>query len=297
VIEPDGNTPVEGMFIKSDQNDINAVTDANGFYEFQVDSNWAGVATPQKEGFIFEPNGYVYSNVNQDLNNMDYIAAQITFKITGYVLEEGTALPINGVNVSADNGGGSAITNADGYYEIVVEYGWSGNVTPVKNACGLEPKSRSYQNVIADYADQNYTGHIYEFKISGWVRNIYESAVEGVLVDANSGGSEATTDSSGYYEVWVDAGWSGTVTPSKTNYAFDPVLMSYADVQSDYPDQNFIAGSMYDLDCDGHIGWGDVIVLSGNWLLTEPGHAGNFVEDGRIDFMDFAAFGVVWKNK
>jgi lysophospholipase L1-like esterase len=297
VIEPDGNTPVKGMFIHSDQNDINAITDTNGFYEFQVDSNWTGVATPQKEGFLFEPNGYAYSNVNQDLNNMDYIAAQITLEISGYVLEEGTALPINGVNVSADNGGGSAITNANGYYEIVVEYDWSGNVTPNKNACGIEPKSRYYQNVTADYADQNYTGHTYEFKITGLVRNICDSPVEGVLVDANNGGGEATTDSNGYYEVWIDEGWSGTVTPAKTSYAFAPVLRSYVDVQSDYPDQNFITGNTYDLDCDGIIGWSDVKVISENWLSTDPGAAGNFVEDGQVDFLDFAAFGTVWKNK
>jgi lysophospholipase L1-like esterase len=297
VIEPNGNTPVKGMLIKSDQNDINAITDSNGFYEFQVDSNWAGVATPQKEGFIFEPNGYVYSNVNQDLNNMDYVAAQITLKITGYVLEEGTALPISGVNVTADSNGWSAITDVNGYYEIIVDYGWSGNVMPNKNACGIEPKSRGYQNVTADYADQNYTGHIYEFKITGWIRNICESAVEGVLVDANNGGGEATTDSSGYYEVWVDAGWSGTVTPARTNYVFDPILMSYADVQSDSTDRNFITGSMYDLDCNGLIGWGDIRAMAINWLSTVPGATGNLNGDGRVDFRDFAVFSSIWQNQ
>jgi hypothetical protein len=177
-----------------------------------------------------------------------------------------------------------------------VEYGWSGNVTPNKNGCGIEPKSRSYQNVTADYADQNYTGHIYEFKITGLVRNICDSPVEGVLVDANNGGGEATTGSDGSYEVWVDGRWSGTVTPARTNYAFDPVSMSYSDVQSEYAGQNFVTGSSYDLDCDGIIGWKDARVIFQNWLSTDPGVAGNFVEDGLIDFRDFAVFGMAWNK-
>jgi lysophospholipase L1-like esterase len=297
VLEPDGNTPVEGMFIRSDNNDVNAVTDANGFYELQVNYDWSGVATPQKNGYIFEPNGYVYSNVNQDLTNRDYIAAPKTFMIAGFVFEQNSITPISGVNVSADNGGGSAITDANGYYEIVVDFNWSGNVTPGKYAHGFEPNSKHYKNVNHNYAaDQNYSGTEYDLRIYGYVRNGCNVPIEGVQVDATDGAISDATDSNGFYEVWVDAGWSGTVTPAKKNYTFVPTLVSYTDVQADQP-KNYTAGNIYDLDCDGLIGWGDLMVMADNWLSTDPGAAGNFVVDERVDFRDFALFASVWLDK
>jgi hypothetical protein len=42
--------------------------------------------------------------------------------------------------------------------------------------------------------------------------------------------------------------------------------MSYANVLGDIADQNYVANNIYDLDCDGTIGYGDVAVISENWL-------------------------------
>ena len=112
-----------------------------------------------------------------------------------------------------------------------------------------------------------------------------------MLVDADNGGGEGTTDVNGFYEVWVDSAWSGVVTPAKAHYTFDPNWISYVNVLADQPDQNYIANSVYDLDCDGSIGWGDVGVMADNWLKTG---AGDIDKDGDVDFSDFAEFGVAW---
>ena len=297
VKEPDGHTAVAGMVISSDNNDVNAVTDANGFYELQVNYHWSGVTKPKKNGYIFEPNGYVYSNVNQDLTNMDYTAAPTMFTISGFVLEQGSATPISGVSIVADSGGGAATTGANGYYEIVVDYNWSGEVRPDKYGLVFEPNSRHYEDVNQNFtADQNYAATEYDFRIYGYVRNECAVPIEGVLVDATNGAVSDTTDTNGFYEVWILEGWSGTVTPVRTNFTFESVSTGYADVQADEA-ENYIADNIYDLDCDNQVGWGDVFAMADNWLSTDPGAAGNFIADGRVNFLDFAFFVTVWQNE
>jgi lysophospholipase L1-like esterase len=295
VREASSNAPVEGVLIQACE-DINTVTDANGFYELWVDYRWSGVVAPQNDGYIFGPNGFSYTNVNQDYADMNYTATPKYFKITGFVFEQDYVTPINDVNVSADNGGGSALTDADGYYELWVEYNWSGNVTASKYACAFEPESIHYEVVNRDYTDQDYTGNQFNFRITGFVSNDCNVPVKDVLVDADNGGGKGLTDAYGFYEVWVDEGWSGTVAASRQYYTFAPNLMSYVNVQADVADQNYIADSIYDLDCDGSIGWGDFEIIANNWLLTGPAIPGDFIVDGTVNFLDFAEFKRVWQD-
>jgi hypothetical protein len=297
VFETDGNTPVQGVLIQTDSNDINAVTDANGFYQLPVDYNWSGTVMPQKAGYVVDPNKDVFTNVTQDYNDVNYTATLLTFKIAGFVYEQGSAAPMSDVNVSADNGGRLALTDANGYYEIVVDYSWSGNVTPGKYACAFEPNSRHYEHVDQNYiADQNYAGHNYDFKITGCIKNGCDIpiAIEGVLVYADNGGSRDTTDADGLYEVWVDSAWSGTVTPTKRNFILNPGFMSYVNVLADQSDNNYVANSIYDLNCDGYIDWGDVDIMAENWLRRLETSDGDINQDGDVDFRDFADFRAAW---
>jgi hypothetical protein len=73
--------------------------------------------------------------------------------------------------------------------------------------------------------------------------------------------------------------------------------MSYVDVLTDVCDQNYIASNIYDLDCDGSIGFGDLAVMAGNWLLNGPEIPGDFNADETLDFLDFAEFGIAWEEK
>jgi subtilisin family serine protease len=305
VVEIDGNTPVEGVLMQTDHNDINTVTDVNGYYDLLVDYNWSGIVMPQKEGYIFEPNSFTYTDVNSDHNDVNYTATLKTFKIAGNVFGPDLVTPMNDVNVSAENGGGpwtsryggwSSLTDTNGYYEVRVDYNWSGNVTPARYAYAFEPNGRYYADVNQDYTvDQGYTGTLLTYRISGYVKNECNVPIEGVLVSTNN--NQDTTDVNGFYEVWVDYGWSGTVTPGKKHYTFDPNQMSYIDVFADQPDQNYIAYNIYDLDCDGSIGLGDVAVMANNWLVTGVGIPGDFNVDGDVDFIDFAEFGIVWNDR
>jgi hypothetical protein len=306
-LEPDGVTPVEGALIQSDGNDVNTVTDVNGYYEFIVDCGWSGVVTPQKEGYVFEPNSVVFTDVNQDYSDMDYTASLMTFRIAGFIFEQDGDTPISDVNVSAENsggpwttkyGGGTSRTDADGYYEVWVDCNWSGKVRPDKYAYVFEPNVSNYENVNQDYTEgQDYIGNELELRIFGFVRNECNAPVAGILVEPDNGGSYAVTDLDGFYEVRVDEGWSGTVSPVRIKCTFEPNLLNYTNLQADQPDQNYIIYNVYDLDCDGRVGENDFAIMTANWLVTGPDIPGDFINDEIVDFLDFADFGDVWQKK
>ncbi|MGD0077832.1 MAG: hypothetical protein ABSB91_04290, partial [Sedimentisphaerales bacterium] len=304
IFEPDGNTPVVGTLVSA--GDVNTVTDANGYYTLAVEYGWSGVVAPQKEGYVFEPNSDTYTGITQDYADANYTAQLMTFVIAGHVFGPDHITPISDVNVSAENGGGAwtrkygggtSKTDENGFYEVVVDYNYTGKVTPDKYAYAFEPNGLSYANVLADQPDQDYAGTLMTFRITGYIRNGCNVPVAGVLVSANNGGGQGTTNAEGLYEIWVDYAWSGTVTPEKQYYTFAPAATDYVEVLADQADRNYIANDVYDLDCDTLIGLGDVGVLAENWLLTGTGIPGDFNADGQIDFLDFVDFANVWNNK
>jgi hypothetical protein len=82
------------------------------------------------------------------------------------------------------------------------------------------------------------------YTISGYVKTSDATAIEGVSVSAGSDIEGDVTDASGYYELKVPLGWSGTVTPNHADWGFNPTLRVYTSatpVNSDKPDQDFIA--------------------------------------------------------
>jgi hypothetical protein len=188
---------------------------------------------------------------------------------------------------------GNPVTGG-GYYSGLVNSGWSGTVTPAKAGYIFEPNSYNYADVNHDYNDMNYAATLITLKIAGSIKNDCNVPIAAVFVDANNGAGAGTTDANGRYEIGVNYGWSGTVSPSKLHYTFVPNLRSYNNVSADLPDQNYVAVNIYDLDCNGSIGLGDVGVLAQNWLKTASGIAGDLDADNNVDFIDFAIFGIVW---
>ncbi len=225
------------------------------------------------------------------------------YTISGYTLEPDGTTPIAGVLMDANSNVGNpdvnyAVSDANGYYEVKVPYGWSGKVVPTKYAYGFEPNSRQYFNVNSNQSDQDYSGRLLTFAISGYIKNDCNVPIADVLVDANEGGGEAITDVNGFYEVWVDYNWSGTVTPTKKNYTFDPNWRPYTNVLDDMIDQNYTATNIFDLDCDGVIGLGDIGVFSDNWLVTGENVQGDIYKDENniVNFLDFSMFAKVWQG-
>ncbi len=130
--------------------------------------------------------------------------------------------------------------------------------------------------------------------IAGCISEPNGTPVEYVLVSADPNGGSDITDPNGYYEVLVPYDWSGTVTPREDGHLFDPCERTYSNVTTDLLGQDYEDVSIYDLDTDRLIGWGDVKVICDNWLLTGPDVPGDLHEDDIINFLDFAEFGLAW---
>ena len=89
---------------------------------------------------------------------------------------------------------------------------------------------------------ENHTIHS-EFALNTYVvvGRIMENGVglENVFMDGLP--RRLWSDPNGFYSVMVDYGWSGTVTPEKRGYAFEPVFRNFSNVTSNQLDQNFAA--------------------------------------------------------
>ncbi len=207
----------------------NTVTDGNGYYSAVVKYGWSGTVTPVMAGYTFEPQKTTYPKVTSDQSNQDYIATVKTFTISGTARIDGA--PAEGVTMTGLPG--NPITGSSGTYKAIVDYGWSGSATPIKDGYIFTPNTKSYTAVIRDMPNQSYTGVLLTFTISG------SSEVEGVTMNGLPGNPK--TGRNGMYSATVKFGWSGIVKPTKQGHTFEPAEMSYTDVTSSYPNQDYAA--------------------------------------------------------
>jgi hypothetical protein len=217
-------------------------TGSDGYYQLSLPSGWSGTVTPGKSGYIFSPASQSYRNVSAD-QTQDYTGTLGQVKISGSIkLSDGTA--ISGVTLTATNGGVTT-TDANGYYQLTVDSGWSGTITPAKTGYKFNPASQSFTNVISDQI-QDYTG-IKVYAISGYVRDSADSGISGITLTATNDGGADATDANGYYQLAVPEGWSGTVAPSGGIYRFfvlsdtaGGATRSYTNVASNQSGQNYL---------------------------------------------------------
>jgi len=210
-------------------------TNTSGYYEIVVPYGWSGNITATLTGYYFTAKNY--TNVTTDQANQDFSGYQPT--ISGVITSYGVAL--EGVTLTASNGGGTAITNSSGNYNLTISYGWSGTITPSKPQYTFTPANKIYSNITADTASQNYTAILPPVSISGVVRNESNSVVTGVTITADNGGGSGFTDANGFYTIVVPYRWSGRIIPTKPGYALNPPFRNYNDVREEIDDQDYVA--------------------------------------------------------
>jgi RHS repeat-associated protein len=158
-----------------------------------------------------------------------------TRTVSGTVTASGAALV--GVAFAASNGGACTSSNASGQYTCTVPYTWSGSVTPSSSGYIFTPASRSYSNVVANQTAQDYTASI-TYVVSGTVTT-GGSPFAGVAFAASNGGVCTSSNASGQYSCTVPQGYTGTVTPSLSTYAFTPASRSYSNVVANQTAQDY----------------------------------------------------------
>ncbi|MDI6448314.1 hypothetical protein [Anaerobaca lacustris] len=235
-----GSAGAEGVTMKGLPG--NPVTAGGGTYRVEVPYGWSGTVTPTKDGHTFTPSSKDYSDVLEPRTNENYTAHVSMFRISGSV-----GLPGVTLEGLPDN----PMTDMDGSYAVSVPYGWDGKVTPVRAGYTFKPASKAYTKVVVDRENENYSAEIVQLTISG------NTGTGGVKLEGLPG--DPTSDATGFYTVKVEYAWSGTVTPVKEGWSFDPGNLMFSSITADRTNQNF-KGTPITYTISGNVGLANVMM-------------------------------------
>ncbi len=244
-----GSTGLAGTTLSyTDGTAKTATADGTGAYSFTVSYNWSGTVTPSRPGYSFLPVSRTYTNVLSNRTGENYTGTAITYVISGNVGVAGATLGYT------DGTAKTATADGAGAYSFLVSYNWSGTVIPTKTGYTFAPVSKTYTNVLSNRSGENYTATAITFTISG------NAGAAGVMLSYTDGTAKtATADGAGLYSLVVSYGWTGTVTPSLTNYTFSPASRSYSGVVTSRSTENYTASYIDSYEPDNVAGQAKVI--------------------------------------
>jgi hypothetical protein len=189
---------------------------------------------PDYEYFVF------FSGSKLMLCGFTYTATPVVteYAVSGTVKTPAGA-PVEGVLITSSDSK-TATTNASGEYSITGITAASITLTPSMTDYTFAPETITLA-MDKDYTGQDFvaTPVVKEFSVSGTVKTQEGTAVEGVLI-TSSDSKTATTNASGEYSIKEITEASITLTPSKTNFTFNPATISLT-MDKDYTNQDFIA--------------------------------------------------------
>ena len=141
-------------------------TYVDGYYELtllsQGASSWNGTITPSKADWEFVPTSILYTDLILDITDQNYTATYVgnpTPVISGHV-RDGSGVGIEDVWVYTDDFVGySGMTDASGYYEIIVAGPWDGMLTALKTDWAFEPNGINIVELGDDLSGQDFTGN------------------------------------------------------------------------------------------------------------------------------------------
>jgi len=227
----------------------------SGNYAMTLPYGWQGALVVSSVAYILieDPNVTFSSPVMQD-QVQNYLAKLQTFSIKGTVYQNNISSNTPGIKdvrldakgtVNAQPYTQSVMSDGSGNYTITVPYGWTGQVVPSKNGYTFIPERRSYENVMANYMNQHYVGTLsgptphMTYVISGTIKNLLGQPMQGVVLKDSAGQIVATTNVQGFYTLTKVKGWTGTITPIKTGYKFNPGSRSYTNLGGNQVGQDF----------------------------------------------------------
>jgi len=238
-----GNAGVGSARLSYTDGTAKSVTaDSTGAYSIRVPSGWTGTVTPSKTSYLFTPASASFTNLTATQTIQNFTAILI-YTISGNVGVAGATLSyVNGTPLSV-------VSDAAGNYSIAVPAGWTGTVTPSKTSYTFSPASKTYTNLGANQAAQNYIATFITYTITG------TAGGAGVTLTYDNGGPQFTTsDAGGNYSITVPQTWTGDVKPYKIGFSFSPASRHYDNVQANFAAQNYSMAacpSCADLDTTG----------------------------------------------
>ena len=147
-----GNTGVGGVTLSyNDGGAKTVVSNGSGNYSIIVPYRWSGTVTPSKANYVFSPASRSYSNLTTNQAAQNYTATPV-YSISGTTGVAGVTL-----NYTVSGTPKSVVSQANGSYSLQAPGGWTGTVTPLHDCFTFNPLNRSYTNLGANQANQDYT--------------------------------------------------------------------------------------------------------------------------------------------
>ncbi len=209
------------------------------------DLDQRGLVRPQ--GTHCDMGAYEYESVLGITHTPTIFPPTLTATSTPNIITISGNVGVDGVTLSyVDGGTWAVISDSNGNYSIsIVASYWSGTVTPSKPGYRFSPASRSY-SIVNSVSNMNYTAERV-YTISG------NAGISGATLSYTDGTAKTVvSDANGNYSLQVPENWTGTVTPSRSNYDFSPASRSYTNVQADQSAQNYLATPLYTI--SGNVG-------------------------------------------
>jgi type II secretory pathway component GspD/PulD (secretin) len=250
-----GNTEVDGVEMKGleDISGQPVITDMSGYYSATVKYGFTGTVEPTKPGYSFTTASKIYAPVKSDRLEENYKASLKKMTISG---------KITGTQDVKIEGLPGVIIGKDGTYTATVDYGWQGMAIPMKEGYDFKPESRPYASVTTNMTNENYVADKQTFTISG------STTVPGVQVQVTPG-RMVTSGPDATYTTSVDYGWTGTITPKKLGYEFEPSSLELQDVTSSVTNQSFL-GTLQKMTISGKITDEKGQPVADIYVLAEP---------------------------
>jgi FtsP/CotA-like multicopper oxidase with cupredoxin domain len=204
-------------------------TAANGKYTITLPAGASTTLTPSKTGYLFTLISPALVSPVLSSTTQDYTAVA-GVEIAGQVYINTVPIqPLAGVTITFSNGGGSAVTDANGFYSNFVLSGWSGTATPSSSASyAFNPTVRNFTNVTTLQSGRNFIATAVVTYSGNVTRG--GAALPGVRVAFSNGGGSVLTNASGNYTITLNSGWTGTITPTLngTGTIFSPASVVIA---------------------------------------------------------------------
>jgi|GEM_PF-2992465 len=180
-------------------------------------------------GWDFTNTWIVKPDVNNGFPQLRIFRSLIVLDISGNTGTPGTVLSYMDTTAKADT------ADSSGNYSLKVSYNWTGSIKPSKIGYRIIPYSISYNNLLNDTTNQNYSAAPITYVVKG-----NAGIGNAVLIYNDTTNKFVTSDSAGNYTIIVSYNWSGTIKPSKPGYVFAPDSISYNNLSTDTTNQNYI---------------------------------------------------------
>lgn len=206
--------------------------------------------TPSLTGYTFSPPSRTHTNVTQDLSGQNFTGTATFYTITGSVN--------SGATISKNTGGTCPVTGG-AYTCSGIAHNSSLTLTATLSGYTFSPPSRTFTNIVQNHSNQNFTGTLNQYTISGAV-------TPGSLVSLNGSGSCSVTGGT-YLCTGIPHGTTAIVTPSLIGYTFSPPTRTYTNISQNYSNQTF-SGTPTIYSITGSISSGTTISMSGGGSCT-----------------------------